>query len=103
VGNHAIPVALPGPARFAVHKLIIAQERVLNRDIKAIKDLQQANEIVQALLAFGKEAEIRDAIASAGKWGGALANINKSIDAPNGLSDDVRKLIKPWAKKSNRP
>ncbi|MFA7269781.1 MAG: GSU2403 family nucleotidyltransferase fold protein, partial [Sterolibacterium sp.] len=30
VGNYAIPVMLPDPARFAVHKLIIAQERTLN-------------------------------------------------------------------------
>ena len=97
VGNYAIPVTLPDPARFAIHKLIIAQERTLNRDIKAIKDIQQANELIQALLALGKEIEIRDAIAAAGKSSGALVNIKKSIDAPNGLSDDVRRIIKPWA------
>ncbi|MFA7269335.1 MAG: hypothetical protein WC073_08325, partial [Sterolibacterium sp.] len=72
----------------------------LNRDIKAIKDIQQANGILQALLAFGKEAEIRDAIAIAGKLRRAFANINKSINTPMLISDDVRNVIIPWMVKN---
>ncbi len=94
VGNYAIPVTLPDPARFAVHKLIIAQERTLNRDIKAVKDIQQADEIFQALLAMGKDSEIRDAIAAARTRRGALANVKKSIATPAGFSDEVRDVIK---------
>jgi hypothetical protein len=100
VGNYAIPVTLPEPARFAVHKLIIARERGPDGDMKAIKDLRQADEMIQALLAFGKEAEILDAIASARKWSRALANVSKSVDIPNGLSDQVRKVLKPWVIRS---
>jgi hypothetical protein len=102
VGNYAIPVTLPDPARFAIHKLIIAQERNLNRDIKAIKDIQQANEVLDALLALGKETGIRDAVAAAGNLRGAFANINKSIDAPRGLSDEVKAFVKPLAARRNK-
>ena len=99
VGNYAIPVTLPDPARFAIHKLIIAQERTANRDIKALKDIRQADEVLQALIILGKEFEIRDAMSSACKIRGALANINKSIIEPSGLSDGVREVIGPLAVK----
>jgi hypothetical protein len=97
VGNYAIPVTLPDPARFAIHKLIIAQERTSNRDIKATKDIRQADELIQALLALGKEIEIRDAMSIACKTRGALANIKKSMVEPRGLSDDTKDVIGPLA------
>lgn len=95
VGNYAIPAMLPDPARFAVHKLIIAQERTLNRDIKAMKDIRQANELLSALLELGKQHEIQDAIDGVAAYSGARSNLQKSITAPNGLTAEIHAFLAP--------
>jgi len=43
-----VPVRVPAPERFAVHKLIIAQRRD-KRSVKAPKDLMQAKALIEAL------------------------------------------------------
>ena len=103
VGNYAIPVTLPDPARFAIHKLIIAQERVLDRDVKAIKDVQQANEVLQALVELGKDADIEEALERARTWSGAMKNIKTSLGLPRGLSEDIRQRLKQLTDKPKRP
>lgn len=44
-----VPVMLPQPARFAVHKLILAQKRAAHELAKSRKDLAQAAAMVEAL------------------------------------------------------
>ena len=63
VGSYAIPVTLPDPARFAVHKLVIAQERATAFQTKVEKDIAQATEIIEALLEVGREENIKVALA----------------------------------------
>ncbi|MEP9385748.1 GSU2403 family nucleotidyltransferase fold protein [Mesorhizobium sp. KR9-304] len=43
-----VPVAVPAPARFAIHKLIVAQKRTHDRP-KRGKDLRQAHALIEAL------------------------------------------------------
>lgn len=44
-----IPVMVPQPARYAIHKLIVAQKRTTDRTKRA-KDLSQANALIEVLL-----------------------------------------------------
>lgn len=44
-----VPVLLPRPARFAVHKLILAQKRGAHELAKSRKDLAQAKALIEAL------------------------------------------------------
>ena len=44
-----VPVLVPQPARFAVHKLILAQKRNPGTFVKRHKDLQQATALITAL------------------------------------------------------
>lgn len=44
-----IPVRIPRPERYAIHKLIVSQERSANAEAKARKDLAQARALILAL------------------------------------------------------
>lgn len=80
VGSFAIPVNVPDPARFAIHKLVIAQERTVAAQTKSAKDIRQATEVIAALVDIGREFDIHAAITDiilCGKK--ALANLNKSL------------------------
>ena len=54
-----IPVLVPDPARFAVHKLIIATRRQSGSQ-KDLKDFGQADQLADALEANGRAAELRE-------------------------------------------
>ena len=43
-------VNVPSPARFAVHKLWVAQRRNVSEHAKARKDIRQAGQILEVLL-----------------------------------------------------
>lgn len=58
-----VPVTIPQPARFAVHKLILAQKRTHDR-IKRSKDLDQAAALMEALAVHDPYA-LEDALADA--------------------------------------
>lgn len=62
IGAYAIPVTLPDPARFAIHKLVIAQERAAAFQTKVEKDIAQATEIIEALLEVGREDDVEAAL-----------------------------------------
>lgn len=62
VGPYPIPVTLPDPARFALHKLVIAQERSLSFQTKAEKDIAQAAEVIEALAGIGREGDLQEAL-----------------------------------------
>ncbi|MDP3938477.1 MAG: nucleotidyltransferase domain-containing protein [Deltaproteobacteria bacterium] len=57
-------VRIPQPARFAVHKLILAQRRDPANRIKRTKDLAQAKALIDALLHHDRYA-LEDALADA--------------------------------------
>lgn len=56
-----IPVRVPTPLRFAVHKLIVARERPPSAMAKKIKDLQQAQDLLDVLLETDED-DLRDAL-----------------------------------------
>lgn len=82
VGTYPIPVNLPDPARFAIHKLVIAQERTFDHQTKVVKDVRQASEVVEALLDQGREHELRKALMDLVEGHGerALKNLRKSLE-----------------------
>ncbi len=78
--NAGVLVRVPQPARYAVHKLIIAQERRIN-PAKRAKDLLQAESIIVALCK-NDPASIDDALADGRSRGARWRdNIEKSIRA----------------------
>jgi hypothetical protein len=56
-----VPVRVPTPARFAVHKLILAQHRKSTEVAKRQKDVRQAQELIDILL-VSDEAALQDAL-----------------------------------------
>ena len=86
VGSCAIPVTLPDPARFAVHKLVIAQERATAFQTKVEKDIAQATEIIEALLEVGREENIKVALAGLRElpFGKPVNQLKKSIQKMSG-------------------
>lgn len=63
-----IPVVIPAPARYAVHKLILAQKRRHSGQEKRFKDLSQAQALIQALQAADRFA-LEDALEDAREQG----------------------------------
>ncbi|MBI4348755.1 MAG: hypothetical protein HY553_18090 [Elusimicrobia bacterium] len=75
-------VNVPSPARFALHKLIVAGERPISQETKARKDLAQAAQLLEAL-AESRPGELRlanDAIGSRG-WSKRLERgLRRALD-----------------------
>ena len=44
-----VPINVPQPSRFAVHKLVLAQKRNVGSRLKRQKDLAQANALIEAI------------------------------------------------------
>ncbi|MFH0799526.1 MAG: GSU2403 family nucleotidyltransferase fold protein [Pseudomonadota bacterium] len=86
-----IPVTVPRPERFAIHKLIVAAYRSVTETGKKEKDLHQAGQLI-AVLAEERSRELKAALhiaMKAGrKWERALH------DSLESLSDDVRRALK---------
>jgi hypothetical protein len=85
-----IPVAVPQPARYAVHKLIVAQKRGADV-VKRQKDLAQAKGLIVALAAADRYA-LSDALTDAeahgaAGWARPLARSWKELELPEGLRD----------------
>lgn len=64
IGSYAFPVNLPDPARFGIHKLVIAQLRRSEGETKSQKDIRQADELIAGMLELGLEEEVREALAT---------------------------------------
>jgi hypothetical protein len=54
-----IPVLVPDPCRFAVHKMIVAARRSAGSQ-KDLKDLGQANQLAEALKLIGRAEDLRE-------------------------------------------
>lgn len=60
VGRCGVLVNVPVPARFAVHKLLVAQSRPVSDQAKVRKDLRQAEQLI-AVLADDRPGDLRRA------------------------------------------
>lgn len=66
-----VPVNIPQPARFAVHKLILAQKRDVGTRLKRQKDLSQADALIDALQSHDPYAlhdALEDAVGRGSGW-----------------------------------
>ena len=82
IGTYAFPINMPDPARFAIHKLIIAQLRSGEGDAKRQKDIRQADELLAGMIEVGLAHEIEDALGAltASSYPNALAQIRQSAE-----------------------
>lgn len=89
IGSYAFPVNLPDPARFAIHKLIIAQVRRSDGTAKSQKDIRQADELIAGMLELGLEDELAEALAAlpAAGYPAALALVRASQQRATLASD----------------
>jgi hypothetical protein len=80
--GNGVPVTVPQPARFAVHKLILAQERQPNQRAKRQKDLAQAGALIEALREsdpFALHAALEDARGQGRGWSTRLDRSLKEL------------------------
>ena len=75
--GRGVPVSVPNPARYALHKLTIAKRRRAQRQ-KSPKDVAQAWSLVEALAAFDHDSLI-DAVLDAKRRGGDLKVIAAEV------------------------
>lgn len=85
-----IPVTVPHPARFAIHKLIISTYRSPTESAKRAKDLSQATQLIP--ICFDEEKKMltsvyAEAMAQGKQWRSA---IQKALSQ---LPSEVRKLV----------
>jgi hypothetical protein len=90
-----VPINVPQPARFAIHKLILAQKRDSGMRLKRQKDLAQADALIEALLVNDPYA-LKDVAADArqrGRNGWALP-IERSLNEIKRRTSDFSKLAR---------
>jgi len=81
IGSYAFPINLPDPARFAIHKLVIAQLRRGEGDAKRQKDIRQGDELLAGMIEIGLAHEAEEALAAlpAAGYPNALELIRRSV------------------------
>lgn len=84
-----ILVRIPRPERYAIHKLIVSQERSTNAEAKARKDLAQARALILALAQdrpYELEAAYEAAVENGPRW-------RELIERALALMPDVKALL----------
>lgn len=92
IGPYAIPVYLPDPARFALHKLIVSQARRNDEKAKAAKDIAQASELL-IWFAENDEGAILQAIIDAHSVPGAIKRIGASLPLLGRTNGDMMNFL----------
>jgi hypothetical protein len=99
-----IPILLPAPERFAIHKLIVASRRLSddNGFAKSSKDRAQAATLIQALLQTHRERDLADSFMEAWDrgphWQEALSESLETLSASDtaaireGLREGISRL-----------
>lgn len=89
INGGATSVNVPDPARFALHKLIVAGERPAVMHAKRSKDLWQASQLLEVLSAErpGDVALAWEAVAARGR--GWTQRVNFGLDAMAGFAPEV--------------
>jgi hypothetical protein len=83
---------VPGPARFALHKLIVSQRRTPVEGARQRKDLDQAGQLLHALVEDNADRLIeayKELIARGPSWKKALRSGLSSLPDP-----DLRSAVK---------
>ena len=90
IGNYAIPVSLPIPARFAIHKLIISQcaDRSFNGGSE--KDIAQAAVLLDYLIREDAEQVVDALVACVDS---AVENIRESLVGLGAVHEEVASFI----------
>lgn len=78
VGGSGILVNVPAPARYALHKLWVAQQRNASEQAKARKDVRQAEQLLDVLIA-DRPADIRHAWRAAAERRGFARTIRAAL------------------------
>ncbi|MCH8303248.1 MAG: hypothetical protein IH912_10885, partial [Proteobacteria bacterium] len=93
--EHGIMINVPAPARFAIHKCVVSQKRTAAFAAKSRKDLNQAEQVFQELLAL-RPGDLSLAYAAAQARGEEFVEDFLTglglIDA--GVQDSVRKHLR---------
>jgi len=93
--EHGIMINVPAPARFAIHKCVVSQKRTAAFAAKSRKDLSQAEQVFQELLAL-RPGDLSLACAAAQARGEEFVEDFLTglslIDA--GVQDSVRKHLR---------
>lgn len=85
-----VRVTVPHPARFALHKLIVAANRGVSGHTKALKDTAQAGELLRVLFdAHGRE--LQRAATQLARRGGAY--VTKARQGAARLDDETRAAV----------
>jgi hypothetical protein len=92
-------VNVPSPARYALHKLVLAERRVAAFQTKTKKDLQQAEQVIRVLLR-DRPGDLRSAWLAALKQPGKFMQQMRSGLAR--LSEETRRELKSVVPKSRR-
>jgi hypothetical protein len=87
VGPYAVAGTVPDPGRFAIHKIVVSQERPAAFVTKARKDLEQAAQLVAALLEL-QPGLVRNAIDALVTIGGMLKRFRAGLEQLPGLSGE---------------
>ena len=99
-----VPVLVPAPERYAVHKLIVPSRRRIDRDglAKSAKDRRQAAGLIEAMVDLRGSGDLADAFAEAWSRGPAwreaiTAGVNSLEEAAQaklrtGLEDGAKQL-----------
>ncbi len=93
VGSYAIPANFPDPARFAVHKLIISQERAIHLRSKTHKDIYQTEILLDHFMKEGDSDVIVEALSACVAMEGAFKNIKKALPELKTINSDVAEFI----------
>lgn len=99
IGTYAFPINLPDPARFAIHKLVIAQLRRGEGDAKMQKDIRQADELLAGMIEVGLAHEIEEALGAlpAAGYPNALQLIQRSLAQTQLTRDWLRNRLEQMA------
>ena len=92
IGRYAIPVTLPNPARFAIHKLIISQERPYHLKIRSQKDITQAAILLECLI-DEDTGQVIDALLACLNIEGAVKNIKKTLPELGLINDLLKDFV----------
>lgn len=95
-----VPVLVPAPERYAVHKLIVASRRHGDGMAKSAKDRRQAANLIEIMVELNRSAELTEAFAEAWSRGPAWREaINESVRAlETGAQEKLSLGLKTGAK-----
>ncbi len=94
INGGATMVNVPEPARFALHKLIVSVDRSISMQTKAIKDRQQAGEMIEVLMA-DRPGDIELAVESINRRGpGWRKKLRDGLTRlPDTLAETKQKIV----------